>query len=123
MSNAVSVSPRHMAFLDIARAIHVNEGPKGFLQVTTKYIMLTQYLCVYSVYICTCIYTSHIYTCMHAHMYRKFATQVLRTVLKVYVKFNLQYTKRWSLLTDLLNLCKLVKSVVLNGKLFRKITS
>jgi len=40
-----------------------------------------------------------------------------------YVKFNLQYNKRQSLLSDSSNLRKLVKSVVLDGKLFHKLTT
>jgi len=47
-----------------------NKGPKGLLQVATKYSMtLAQYLCVCSVYIHTFIYTSHIYTYTHKHTY------------------------------------------------------
>jgi len=38
-----------------------------------------------------------------------------------YVKFSLQCNKRQSLLSDLSNLQKLVKSVVLDGKLFHKL--
>ena len=45
-----------------------NKESKGLLQVATKCNMtLTQYLCVYSVYIHTCIYTTYIHTdvCMY----------------------------------------------------------
>jgi len=47
---------------------------------------------------------------------------VLKTTFGVQVKFYLQYIKRLSLLTDLSNLRKQVKSVVLDGKLFHKLT-
>ena len=38
---------------------------------------------------------------------------------RICVKFISQYSKRQSLLSDLSNLCKLVKSAVPDGKLFQ----
>jgi len=60
-----------------------NKGPKGLLQVATKYSMtLAQYLCVYSVYIHTFIYRLH-HTYTHIRINTRITTQVLRTVFKI----------------------------------------